>query len=117
MTTVFDTSLQVMKHVTDVLEGTATDGSATYLKDVENLIQANEYFDRGTIWIKSGTHASKVVKVTGHANNKLTFNPLSSVLCVQQVETATVLGTVTGNGNATVVITAAGMPNSPKTIS
>jgi len=117
MTTVFDISLQVMKHVTDVLEGTATDGSATYLKDVENLIQANEYFDRGTIWIKSGTHASKVVKVTGHANNKLTFNPLSSVLCVQQVETATVLGTVTGNGNATVVITAAGMPNNPKTIS
>lgn len=34
----------------------------------------------------------------------------------QQVETATVLGTVTGDGNAAVVVTAAGMTNSPKTI-
>lgn len=117
MTKVFDISLQVMKHVTDVLEGTATDGSATYLKDVDNLIQANEYYDRGTLWIRSGTHANKSMRVNGHANNKLTFNPLSSVLCVQQVETATVAGTVTGNGNATVVITAPNMPNSPKTIS
>lgn len=117
MTTLFDISLQAMKHVTDVLEGTATDGSATYLKDVDGLIQENEYYDRGTLWIKSGTHAGKAAKVTGHANNKLTFNPLSAVLCVQQVETATVVGTITGSGNATVVITAAGMPNSPKTIS
>ena len=117
MTTVFDISLQVMKEVTDVLEGTATDGSATYLKDVDNLIQANEFYDRGTLWIRSGTHANKSMRVNGHANNKLTFNPLSSALCVQQVETATVLGTVTGSGNATVVITASNMPNSPKTIS
>lgn len=117
MTTVYDISLQVMKQVTDVLEGLATDGSATYLKDVDMLIQPNQYYDRGTLWIKSGTHASKVVKVKGHANNKLTFNPLPSVICVQQVETATVLGTVTGSGNATLVMTALNMVNSPKTIS
>lgn len=36
---------------------------------------------------------------------------------VAQVETATVAGTVTGSGNATVVVTAAGMTGSPKTIS
>lgn len=36
---------------------------------------------------------------------------------VSQVETATVVGTVTGDGNASVVITAAGMTGSPKTIS
>ncbi len=35
---------------------------------------------------------------------------------VQQVETATVAGTITGAGNATVVVTAAGMANSPKTV-
>lgn len=36
---------------------------------------------------------------------------------VAQVETATVIGTITGSGNATVVVTAAGMSNSPKTVS
>jgi len=117
MTTVYDISLQVMKQATDVLEGTATDGSATYLKDVELLIQPNQYYDRGTLWIKNLAHASKVLKVRGHANNKLTFNPLTSVLCVQQVETATVVGTVTGSGNATVIVTALNMVNSPKTVS
>jgi hypothetical protein len=39
--------------------------------------------------------------------------PLSGVL---QVETATAVGTVTLDGNATVVVTAAGMTGSPKTI-
>jgi hypothetical protein len=36
---------------------------------------------------------------------------------VRQVETATVVGTVSGSGNAEVVVTAAGMTNSPKTVS
>jgi hypothetical protein len=35
----------------------------------------------------------------------------------QQVETATVVGTVTGTGNASVVVTCTGMTGSPKTIS
>lgn len=117
--TVFDISLQAIKQVTDFLEGTATDGSATYLKDVLLLVQANQYWDRGTLWVKSGTHISKVIKVKGHASNKLTFDPLTSVLCVQQVETATVVGTIGagGAGNATVILTAANMVNSPKTLS
>ena len=34
-----------------------------------------------------------------------------------QVETATAAGTITGSGNATVIVTAAGMTGSPKTIS
>lgn len=37
-------------------------------------------------------------------------------MAVQQVETATVVGTVTGTGNATVVITSARMTGSPKTL-
>jgi hypothetical protein len=36
---------------------------------------------------------------------------------VAQVETATAAGTITGSGNATVIVTAAGMTGSPKTIS
>jgi hypothetical protein len=117
MTKAFDIALQAIRHVSDILSGTATDGSTVYLKDTNNLVQQNQYFDKGTLWIQSGTHAGKVVKVTGSANNKLTFLPLTSVLCTQQVETATVIGTVTGSGNATLVLTAPGMVNSPKTIS
>lgn len=107
----------MIKQVTDVLEGSATDGSAVYLKDVNSLVQPSQYYDRGTLWIKSGTHVGEVMKVGGHANNKLTFPPLTSVLCTQQVETATVAGSITLTGNATVVITAPGMINSPKTLS
>ncbi len=36
---------------------------------------------------------------------------------VAQVETATVVGTITGSGSATVIVTAAGMTGTPKTIS
>lgn len=38
-------------------------------------------------------------------------------MTTQQVETATVLGTISGSGNASVTVTARGMGNSPKTIS
>src|SRR3990170_5661640 len=38
-------------------------------------------------------------------------------MTTKQVETATVVGTVTGTGNATVTITALGMANTPKAIS
>lgn len=117
MTTAYDVSLQAIRQVTDWMNGIATDGAANYLKDVNSLTQQNQYWDKGVLWIRSGTHANKVVKITAHANNKLNFAPLPSVPCVQQVETATVLGTITGSGNATVVVTAAGMVNSPKTIS
>jgi hypothetical protein len=117
LTTLFDISLKVVQLVTDVLDGLATDGSATYLKDTLNLTQNNQYWDKGTLWIRSGTHTDKVVNVTGFLNSKLNFNTLGSALCVLQVETATVLGTVTGNGNATVIVTAAGLNGSPKTLS
>lgn len=43
--------------------------------------------------------------------------PVRSHTEVAQVETATAAGTITGSGNASAVITAAGMTNSPKTIS
>lgn len=118
MTTVYEISLETMRHVTDVLQGQATDGSKTYLKDARNLTQANEYYNGGALWIRSGAHAGKMVRVGGHVSQKVTFDePLSSAICTQQVETATVVGTVTGSGNATVIVTAAAMPNSPKTVS
>lgn len=118
MRTVFDLSLEVMRHVTDVLQGTATDGGKHYLTDIRGMkTQPNGYYDNGTLWIRSGTHASKALRVNAHLEQKVTFDPLSSDLAERQVETATVAGSVTGSGNATVVVTAAGMPNSPKTVS
>lgn len=118
MTTTYEITLEMMRHAADVLHGQATDGSKAYLKDSRRLTQANEHWDGGTVWIKNGTHAGKMLRVGGHAAQKLTFEELlSSVLCVQQVETGTVVGTVTGSGNATVIVTATAMANSPKTVS
>lgn len=42
--------------------------------------------------------------------------PVETHTATPQVETATAVGTVTGSGNAAVVVTAAGMTGSPKTI-
>jgi len=118
MTTVYEISLEMMRHVTDVLQGQATDGSKTYLKDSRNLTQASEYYNNGVLWLRSGAHANKMLRLDGHVSQKVTFDePLSSAICTQQVETGTVVGTVTGSGNATVIVTAAAMPNSPKTVS
>lgn len=117
MTTVYEISLEMMRHVTDVLQGQATDGSKTYLKDARNLTQANEYYNNGVLFLRSGAHANKMLRVDGHVSQRVTFEPLSTNLCTQQVETGTVVGTVTGSGNATVIVTAAAMPNSPKTVS
>lgn len=117
MTTAYDISLQAIKQVIDTMPGVATDGAATYMKDSVNLIQDNQWWDKGTVWIQGGTHAGKALKINSYANGKINFNPLASVLCVQQVETATVVGSVTGSGNATVGVTALNMPNSPKTLS
>ena len=44
-------------------------------------------------------------------------NTTAGVAPVAQVETATAAGSITGSGNATVIVTAAGMTGSPKTIS
>lgn len=117
MTTAAEIGLRAARIVTDVMDGTATTGSTNSLTDTVNLIQPNAHWDRGTLFILSGTHSGKVMKVNGYVSNRLSFDPLASVLCVHQVETATVVGTVTGDGNATVIITAAGMNNSPKTLS
>jgi len=80
MTTVYDISYQVMRQVTDVLNGTATAGTSASLTDTNNLTQPNEYYDNGTLWIRSGTHANKVARVKGHASNKLTFADLGSAI-------------------------------------
>jgi hypothetical protein len=53
---------------------------------------------------------------TGLTDAPTSGNTTAGVAGVQQVETATAAGTVSGSGNAQAVVTAAGMPNSPKTV-
>lgn len=80
MTTVFEVSLEMMRHVTDMLNGTATGGSTTTLEDTLTLVQPNEYWKRGTLWVRSGTHAGKVLMVSDYAENELTVETLASAL-------------------------------------
>jgi hypothetical protein len=53
---------------------------------------------------------------TGMTDAPASGNTTAGVAGVQQVETATAAGTVATPGNAQAVVTAAGMPNSPKTV-
>ena len=70
----------MMRHVTDMLHGSATGGSTTTLIDTGNLDQDNEYWTKGTLWIKSGDHAGKVFQ--GHR------------ACGQYPHLATVVGAI-----------------------
>jgi len=78
MTTLADIVLRVAREVTDVMEGAATSGAVTSLTDVTNLVQPNQYWDRGTLFIKSGTHAGKALPILGYASNKITFASLGA---------------------------------------
>lgn len=73
MTTLAAMTLRVARLVTEVVEGTATAGTTTSLTDTGHLIQSNQYFDRGTLWILSGEHAGEVLTVESYAGSKLTF--------------------------------------------
>jgi hypothetical protein len=78
MTTLADISLKVVQQVTDVLDGAATAGAVTSLTDTVNLVQDNQYWDKGSLWIRSGAHSGKVIAVTGYAGSKLTFASLGA---------------------------------------
>ena len=78
MTTLAEITLKVAREITEVLPGTATAGDATYLTDTVNLTQQNAYWDRGRVWLLSGTHSGKTAIVTGYSANKLTFATFST---------------------------------------
>ena len=78
MTTLADITLKVAEQITDVLYGSATAGSTTSLTDTWNLIQNNQYWDKGTLWIRTGVHAGKVLLVTGFTASKLSFASLGA---------------------------------------
>lgn len=84
MLTLSDITRQVARLVLPdmMATGSATAGATTSLTDTANLTQADAWFDKGTLWILSGTHAGKVLKVTGHRSNALTFTALGSAISV-----------------------------------
>jgi hypothetical protein len=73
MTTLARVTLSLARIITEVLEGEATAGNATTLTDTLRMVQPNQYWDRGTLWVLSGTYAGRVLAVTAYAQSKLTF--------------------------------------------
>lgn len=98
-----------------VIEGAATGGTMNSLTD-DRLDRTPAEFEDGTLWLLSGTYAGRTRRINTHSGDTVTFDPFPTAICQAQVETLTVLGTVTGNGDAAVSLTAAGMNNSPKTL-
>ncbi len=82
MLTLADISLAALRIVNpeNIATGSATAGTTTSLTDTDNLTQPQQHFDRGILWIRSGTHIGKVLMVTGHSAAKLTFAALGSAI-------------------------------------
>lgn len=80
MTTLAEMTERVAKEISEVLTGTATAGATTSITDTVNLTQSNGYWDKGTVWIKSGDHAGKTAIVTGFSLNKLTFSAFGTTV-------------------------------------
>jgi hypothetical protein len=75
MLTLFDISLAIARLVASdrMTNGAATAGTTTSLTDTVNLTQPNAYYDKGILWMRSGNHVGKVLAVTSHISNKLSF--------------------------------------------
>lgn len=82
MQTLADLTLAVARIVTpeNLVSGAATAGATTSLTDTLNLTQQQQYFDKGILWIHSGDHAGKVLRVSGHNGNKLSFDALGTAI-------------------------------------
>lgn len=80
MATLSDITLRVAREIGEVLSSTATAGAATSITDTARLVQPNQYWDQGTVWILSGTHLGKFAVVTGYGLNKLTFATMTTTV-------------------------------------
>lgn len=110
----FNSTLGVSGSNKAVLTGTTAAEAATEL--IAAINATGTYAANGSTGYTASSGGSGVVNIvrtaTGAGNETITKS--SGTL---QVETATALGTITGNGNATVVTTAAGVTGSPITTS
>ena len=66
----------------DIRQSTATGGTTTTLVDTVGLIQPNDHWLGGTLWILSGGYAGTVKKITDSAlsGNSITFSALTSAI-------------------------------------
>lgn len=80
MTTLAEFCLGIARKMGDVVDGTATSGGSGYLIDPTNLTQTTGYWDGGTVWILSGTHAGKVAVVSSFNGNKINFGDFGSTV-------------------------------------
>jgi hypothetical protein len=81
MTTLFDATLALARILGIIYEGTATGGSATTLVDTTRAESA-DYFNQGTIWIRSGNNSGKSAVITDWALAGTTYTfPTLTLLC------------------------------------
>jgi hypothetical protein len=82
VTTLLDVSLKVAREVEEVIEGAATSGSITTLADTTLLANfPDDHFNKGILWIRSGTQANKILAITDFATTTglCTFASLGGV--------------------------------------
>jgi len=82
MTTLSAMTLRVASLLMEVTKGSAQTGTATTLVDAIQLTKGNQYFDRGTLWMLTGSHAGEVFFVTKHYGNKLTIDSVNPAIAV-----------------------------------
>jgi len=75
--TLADLARRVANRITDVIQGTASAGSATTLTDT-SLKYSDGYFTGGTVFFLSGTHAGKYAVVTNFSAGVVTFATLTT---------------------------------------
>lgn len=123
---------KVLQPISSVAGGEEGDSAAIVAAAVRNALILNAAI--AAFFTVSGTGASVILTAITRAANDATMdatltngsatgmtgtssaNTTAGVAPVAQVETATAAGSITGSGNLTVIVTAAGMTGSPKTI-
>lgn len=72
MTTLASATLDLARLITNVIESTATGGSATTLLDT-SITEEDDHFNGGTIWVLSGNNAGKSRTITDWAKTTGTY--------------------------------------------
>lgn len=75
MLTFYDISLAVARIVLPdmLVDGESTASATTSVSDSLNIIQQDEHFSKGIVWLNSGTYAGRVIPITTHFGNKVSW--------------------------------------------
>jgi len=72
MTTLADVTLAVARLCAEIADGTATGGSATTVVDT-GITHPNDFWNNGTIWLRSGNNIGKSAVITDYASASWTW--------------------------------------------